>query len=300
MSLKISELLQLPLLPLYRMIYFGKTDKKSLPGLDFDKTGREIGLELLLKGILSPRMLFNPVSIVRYFEFDYVYRNIIPEDKIKVLDVSSPFLFGFYLCKKHTVDYNYINPDTTDLYRVQKFSSNIKFSGGYSSRDADAVKLPFESESFNRIVSISVIEHINGSGDSEAIAEMWRVLKPGGRLILTFPVAKKFAVEYTSDNTYNLNVDSKDDKYFFQRIYDEQNIESRLLNHIRNAAIISKEFFGEKEKGFYSRYVSRWTEKGIIETVKDPYYISKYFTYFKDIKDLPGLGVIGITLRKES
>jgi len=260
--------------------------------------GRKIGKELLFRGIVSPKLLFNPVSIVRYFEFDYVDKNIEIKPKENILDISSPFLFGFCAVKNYNIKYNYLNPDLADLQRVKKFATKIKFAGKFNSYNINAIKLPFENNKFDKVISISVIEHVNGENDSLVMQEMWRVLKPGGRLILTFPVSKKFEIEYTQNNIYNLAVDKKENNYFFQRIYDEENIQSRLLNSVDQYEVISKTIFGEKEKGFYDEYVKRWQKWGIMETVKDPYYISKYFTYFNQIENLPGLGVIGITLRK--
>jgi len=295
---KFLKFLFLTLLPFYRYYFYSIADKTNLPGIYFDRMGRKIGKELFFRGIVSPKLLFNPVSIVRYFEFDYVDKNIEIKPKENILDISSPFLFGFCAVKNYNIKYNYLNPDLADLQRVKKFATKIKFAGKFNSYNINAIKLPFENNKFDKVISISVIEHVNGENDSLVMQEMWRVLKPGGRLVLTFPVSKKFDVEYTKNNTYDLNVDTKDDKYFFQRIYDEENINNRLLKSIDDYEILSKNIFGEKEAGFYNQYTKLWLKKGIMETVKDPYYISKYFTYFNHIENLPGLGVIGITLRK--
>jgi len=48
---------------------------------------------------------------------------------------------------------------------------------------ADALLLPLESETFELVVSICALEHFED--DRAALAEMHRVLKPGGRLLLT-------------------------------------------------------------------------------------------------------------------
>ncbi len=295
---KFLKFLFLISLPFYRFYFFSITDKTNLPGIYFDRMGRKIGKELLFRGTVSPKLLFNPVSIVRYFEFDYVNNNIEIKPTENILDISSPFLFGFCAAKNYKITYNYINPDLADLQRVKKFAAKIHFAGKFESYKIDAIKLPFENNKFDKVISISVIEHVNGDGDSLVMQEMWRVLKPGGRLVLTFPVSKKFEIEYTQNNIYNLAVDKKENNYFFQRIYDEENIQRRLLNFVDQYKVISKTIFGEKKKGFYDEYVKRWQKWGIMETVKDPYYISKYFTYFNQIENLPGLGVIGITLRK--
>lgn len=50
---------------------------------------------------------------------------------------------------------------------------------------SDAVALPFPSETFDVVVAFQVIEHI--TGDQEFLYEVNRVLKRGGRFILTTP-----------------------------------------------------------------------------------------------------------------
>lgn len=50
---------------------------------------------------------------------------------------------------------------------------------------ADARQLPFQSESFDVVTAMDIIEHIDQ--DKTAMAEMLRVLKPGGRLLATVP-----------------------------------------------------------------------------------------------------------------
>lgn len=54
---------------------------------------------------------------------------------------------------------------------------------GYVS--ADLGRLPFGTGSFDAVFCISVIEHLSPDGISFALAELRRVLRPGGRLLLT-------------------------------------------------------------------------------------------------------------------
>ena len=51
--------------------------------------------------------------------------------------------------------------------------------------------LPFEDETFDAVIAMEVIEHIENH--RKAIAEMARVLRPGGRMILTFPNGHRVA-----------------------------------------------------------------------------------------------------------
>jgi SAM-dependent methyltransferase len=51
---------------------------------------------------------------------------------------------------------------------------------------ADVRSLPFEDESFDVVVSISTLDHFDDKADiPRALAEIARVLRPGGRLLLT-------------------------------------------------------------------------------------------------------------------
>jgi SAM-dependent methyltransferase len=51
--------------------------------------------------------------------------------------------------------------------------------------NGDALELPFPAASFDRIIASEVLEHI--WADELAIAELVRVLRPGGRLAVTVP-----------------------------------------------------------------------------------------------------------------
>ena len=50
----------------------------------------------------------------------------------------------------------------------------------------DAAALPFASDSFDIALSIHVLEHV--PADREAIAELYRVIRPGGSCVLSVPV----------------------------------------------------------------------------------------------------------------
>jgi len=52
--------------------------------------------------------------------------------------------------------------------------------------DADARELPFSDESFDIVVSNFVVHNIkNVEGRRKAILEMWRVLRPNGRIVIS-------------------------------------------------------------------------------------------------------------------
>lgn len=69
----------------------------------------------------------------------------------------------------------------------ERLLANLK-SAGVNSRaqivTADMRKLPFESASFDAIVSSYAVDHLNRDGVKEALEEASRVLKPGGEFLL--------------------------------------------------------------------------------------------------------------------
>ena len=62
------------------------------------------------------------------------------------------------------------------------------------------------------------------------MAEMWRVLRPGGILHLTTNVGAVAGVTYVSDRRYGeASAATEDGRVFFERRYTEASIDSRLL-----------------------------------------------------------------------
>lgn len=62
---------------------------------------------------------------------------------------------------------------------------------------ADAASLPFRSGAFSLGISSEVLEHIARDGD--AVSEFSRVLRPGGRLLVTFPHRQAY---FSNDDRY--------------------------------------------------------------------------------------------------
>ena len=65
----------------------------------------------------------------------------------------------------------------------------------------DATRLPFADGSFDRVITSEVLEHIQD--DVRAIAELTRVLKPGGTLAVTVPSWFPEKVNWTLSDEYH-------------------------------------------------------------------------------------------------
>lgn len=72
-----------------------------------------------------------------------------------------------------------VGTDIVDHFRAEGASNNIRF------QLEDALRLSFPEESFDGVISIQVIEHVED--DNRFVRESMRVLKKGGTLFFTTP-----------------------------------------------------------------------------------------------------------------
>ncbi len=110
----------------------------------------------------------------------------------------------------------------TDRVYLKRQKSYMK-ALGLGRRDAfivqseDATRLSFADGSVDLVTAVSTIEHIPGDGDIRAMAEFARVLRPGGRVVVTVP----------TDATY---IENEKTFYYagFERRYDPAALRERL------------------------------------------------------------------------
>ena len=86
--------------------------------------------------------------------------------------------------------------------------------------EGDALALPFDDASFDRIIAAEVLEHI--PDDRGAIAELVRVLAPGGRIAVTVPSRFPERVNWLLDSDYH------DTPGGHVRVYAKTELEERL------------------------------------------------------------------------
>lgn len=72
-----------------------------------------------------------------------------------------------------------------DLARLLVAGGEVDESVMAAPVQGNALGLPFDDETFDRVIASEVLEHIDD--DESALAELARVLRPGGRLAVTVP-----------------------------------------------------------------------------------------------------------------
>jgi SAM-dependent methyltransferase len=113
-------------------------------------------------------------------------------------------------------------------HRVELFKEDIR-------------RLSFPDNSFDKVYSISSIEHLPKDGDIRAIEEMARVLKPGGTAFVTVEAAAQYFESWFRDDKVFNGIEYEKEyaeqggggaggRLFFGRYYDREALSKRLVD----------------------------------------------------------------------
>jgi SAM-dependent methyltransferase len=163
-----------------------------------------------------------PMNYARIMELPLTLLLLQATKNEAILDVSSPKLLALYYalmgCR------GVVTADLED-YFVSDFET-YKEHANLTIKTAvfDAAReIPYPDSHFDKIFSVSVLEHIPNNGDILAMREMLRVLKPSGSLVITLPAFTHYVEEWISSKNYWKSAE-KNGKTFYQRRYDEHTL----------------------------------------------------------------------------
>lgn len=185
------------------------------------------------------------------------YESLQENQKLKVLDIGCGVvpLCNYVSLKGH--DVIALDPIKSDIDFLIKndmnqfYNSNVQYIHGYGE------KLPFEDNSFDVVYSVSVMEHIASGNDLIVLSEMLRVLKVGGKLIITTDVMpndgisyRKYTYPFTSETLSTVfdfldkyeRIDEKERKLLLK------SLDSLTWEQVHNFWIDSKKFDKREEE----------------------------------------------------
>ena len=201
--------------------------------------------------------LLVPLEPWRVHELGRVAREPFAGD---CLDVSSPKLLASLLAHEGRGRWIAIDMLEDEIARWRALDPALDL------RVQDARRLELADASVDAIACVSVIEHVAGDGDSAAMAEMWRVLRPGGVLHLTTNVAARAGDVRTARAVYGTGEESAEEAAaaggaFFERRYDDAGLDARLLGlpwrveareYVRERLPVHRWFFATRPASFSS------------------------------------------------
>lgn len=270
------------------------------PGMQMRVRFAVIGTKLFLGGRISLRslflMLFSPMDSTRYFEFQSVWERTAKQSFSSYLDVSSPRYLPLFLMRANAnVLAKLLNPDAKDLAATTALATQLGVSERCEFFNDTLASAPLRANSFDLITCISVLEHI--PEDSEAVKIMWNLLKPGGRLILTFPCRSAYLEQYISSNEYGILSPDDSGYVFWQRYYTEERIREVILPVTGPPSY--QELYGEKRDGLFYRDATLKRLFGAgYPFWREPYMMAREYRHFSSVSELPGEGVMLLEFSK--
>ena len=166
---------------------------------------------------------FMPMNYARIMEIPLTLLLLNAKKKDLILDVSSPKLLSLFFALNRFE--NVVAADLED-YFVEDFETYMQHNLlSIKTMTFDAARqIPYPSSHFDKIFSISVLEHIPYNGDTLALQEMLRVLKPSGTIVITLPAFTHYVEEWMVGKPYWQSVQNEGNETFFQRRYDEETL----------------------------------------------------------------------------
>jgi SAM-dependent methyltransferase len=193
--------------------------------------------------------LLVPLDPWRYYELGVVAEQ---EFSGRCLDISSPKLLPSLLQREGKGEWLCV-----DLFE-REVEAWRRIDPALALEVQDATSLPYDDGTFDNIACISVLEHIGHAtgADAAALAEAFRVLKPGGVLHLTTDVRRSPGDVFVDDRLYGqASVPADGGRVFFKHDYSPQEIDALVA--ALPWQVLHEEYAVQRDPGLERRFYAR-------------------------------------------
>jgi SAM-dependent methyltransferase len=202
------------------------------------RTSVELGARYLMNhGYLREAVIriVVPLDPSRYLELPETQRELGLGPGGRVLDLASPKLLAVVLARAgaEVVSVDQLESEVVAWRKLAAGEPRLQLEVG------DGRALRFEDASFDAAYSVSVLEHIPEPGDEEALRELARVVRPGGRVVVTLPYARTYREDWRDAPVY-ANQGGTEGRHFFQRWYDDTRVQ-RLVAAVPALELVSSQ-----------------------------------------------------------
>jgi SAM-dependent methyltransferase len=174
------------------------------------------------------------VNFVQALEFGLALDRLALTGGERVLDVASPKLLAAYLAAHGLVAEVHMT-DLSDA-RLDDFRALVPAAelARVHTRQLDATRLDeaYAEGTFDRVYCLTSLQHFDGDGDITAVRQFARVLRPGGRLLLSVPYGPKWGDEWYPELGGT------------RKRYDEAALGARLS--APGLRVVDKTYYGER------------------------------------------------------
>jgi SAM-dependent methyltransferase len=170
----------------------------------------------------------SPARYPEYRLFFEVFEDLFSAGGIGLaFDLSSPKMFSLLAAQRFPAVMVLVDVDPPALDEARALAEGLRLDVRerlvFGVFDVTAELPPWLSERapFDLVFSMSVLEHVSppGTGDVAGIGALLRLLRPGGVLVLSVPVAPETRAEFRDAPIYGRALDASG-RVFFQRVYD--------------------------------------------------------------------------------
>lgn len=269
------------------------------PGLPDRVRCIRFGLRALFAGDVRRGLglIADPMDSFRYFEVSFAVDAARRAPVERYLDVSSPRLIPLMILDdRPDLVADLLNPHASDLRETSEYAKSLGLLERCRLSDVLIEDAKHEDGTFDLITSVSVVEHI--PQDSNAVAKLWRLLRPGGRLVITVPCAREACEEYSNLDEYSLLNPDGSGFVYWQRYYDESALAARFWSVVGKPAVMR--IWGEREAGSYDANVVSKRTDPTYPYWREPTMFGSQFREFTRLDELPGMGVVAMEFVKEA
>jgi 2-polyprenyl-3-methyl-5-hydroxy-6-metoxy-1,4-benzoquinol methylase len=125
-------------------------------------------------------LVFNK-SVLKQRKFKEVTDLLGPTDQLNCLDIGGDNGIISYMLRKNGGDWKSADLDPSSVESIKKLVHTEVYQ-------IDGNRTPFRANEFDRVAIVDFLEHI--PNDDRFIAEMYRIIKPGGVLVINVPNIK--------------------------------------------------------------------------------------------------------------
>lgn len=273
-----------------------------VPGLGYQRRCAVLGLRLLAARPTRASLrwaydlLVRPMDSTRYFEHAFVWDTLHPLlGGARHLDVSSPRLVAIMLLTHNrALTSEMINPDRSDLEQSRQLVSFLGLSERCRLHESTISDAPFGPEEFDLVTCVSVLEHI--LEDRHGLSAMWRLLRRGGRLVVTVPIKARRSEQWINRDIYGLQVADERGFTFWQRFYDDELLHQSIYSFVGEPRRIA--VYGEKRRGTFLANAQRKRGDPFYPFWAEAIFMGREFRFWPSVDSLPGEGVAAMEFVK--
>jgi SAM-dependent methyltransferase len=272
------------------------------PGMRFHLEAVDTAIRLVARGgaglvAQAGRLALYPMDSTRYFEFDWVWSRLRRLRRVRTyLDVSSPRFLPLTFVRRADLDRAwFVNPDKADLATTERWAAALSLSNRCRFSPKPIESFASDDERFDAITSVSVFEHI--VDERPALENLWRLLAPGGSLLMTLPCTAAGYNQYRDYDEYNLARPDADGRFFFQRFYDASSLRERIVSVLGEPRQVT--VYGESEPGYFGRNAEQKMRGLPYPFWREGYMMGCHFQTYPSIDALPGEGVVALEFVKQ-